>query len=210
MPDGVIPVVAHAIFMGVKAMNDIKTHKQASGAYPLPCEIDQNGCLVYGGSGVCRLEDVQEMSVGDHAQLYYVLKPRDEEGATVYIPVDNAALTQRMRPILKKSDIDALLTGAKDNSIEWIENKTERGARFSEILRDGIKTDMILMLRCLHDKKVELLARRKTLASPDDAVMRAAEKLVEGEFAYVLSLSPKEVSSYIRGRVEPSAVQELA
>ena len=51
--------------------------------------------------------------------------------ATVYVPLDNERLIARMRPVLSQQELEALLVGADDAPLAWIDDPTERKDRFS-------------------------------------------------------------------------------
>ena len=62
--------------------------------------------VLYGTEGVCRITEIQEMKVGKKKSEYYVLKPVYRDGATIYVPMDNATLLNRMRQVLSAEEID--------------------------------------------------------------------------------------------------------
>ena len=47
----------------------------------------------------------------------------------------------------------------------------------------------------------ELIEVVKKLRSADEAIMQRAEKLLYGEFAWVLGIDPKEVLDFIKERI---------
>ena len=47
-----------------------------------------------------------------------------------------------------------------------------------------------------------LAEKGKKLRSSDEQIMQRAEKLLYGEFAWVLGIEPKEVVPFIRQRIE--------
>lgn len=76
---------------------------------------------------------------------------------------------------------------------------------FHEILSNGVNQDLILMIRCLHRKRQELVQLGKKLPARDSNTLKTAERLVEEEFAHVLHIKCEEVSDYIRDVLDPSA-----
>ena len=88
-----------------------------------------------------------------------------------------------------------------EDSFEWIVNDKERGEPFRNILEEGSRKDVVKLIRTLYLRKKELSERGKKLRSSDEAMMQRAEKLLFGEFAWVLGISPSEVTGFISERV---------
>ena len=65
--------------------------------------------VVYGAQGVCKIDTVQEKQIGKQAIKYYVLKPVFNENTSVFVPIENAALTSKMQSILTLSQAKELI-----------------------------------------------------------------------------------------------------
>ena len=63
--------------------------------------------LVYGSTGVCRVEEITELdhTVRDRGRRYYVLKPLWQDGV-IYAPVDSEKVP--MRPVISREEAEAL------------------------------------------------------------------------------------------------------
>ena len=57
---------------------------------------------------------------------------------------------------------------------------------------------MLLMIRCICNKKEELTENGKKLSESDNATLKTAEKLVEEEFSRVLEIKNEDVETYIK------------
>ena len=160
--------------------------------------------VVYGTSGVCVIDDIRIMkfALDTEKSPYYILKPTSNGTSTIYVPMKNEKLMAKLRPVMTKEEIDSLLLGMRDKEIEWDSDRRSRGEMFHEILVKGVTQKLLLMIRCIYVKKREMLKQGKKLATTDDNTLKSAEKLVEEEFAYVLDISPKDVSKYIRRLLE--------
>lgn len=156
--------------------------------------------VVYGNNGVCRVDDIKDMSFSSTTEVssHYVLSPIEGQSFTIFVPADNEAALSRLRRVMTRQGIDSMLSGAKGKEIEWIDAKNERTARFREIMKYGIKEDLILMMRCLYSKKAELAGIGKKLPAADEQLLKTAEQLVNNEFSCVLGISSGEVGPYIR------------
>lgn len=156
--------------------------------------------VVYGDNGICSIEDVKEMQAAADTptQLYYILKPVNAANCTLYVPVHNLSLCGKMRYILSKEKIDALLSDSRNKEIEWIEDKNERAAYFRDILKSGLQENLVLLIQCIYLKSLKLKMLGRKLPIADENVLKRAEKLVREEFSYALSIEPEAVGPYIR------------
>ena len=139
----------------------------------------------YGINGMCNIEDIRPMQLSQSVEkmMYYILRPESNPKSTIFVPVNNQKLVSKMRE--------------KD-----VRFRTES---FHEILSNGVNQDLILMIRCLHRKRQELVQLGKKLPARDSNTLKTAERLVEEEFAHVLHIKCEEVSDYIRDVLDPSA-----
>ncbi|MDD3919834.1 MAG: CarD family transcriptional regulator [Eubacteriales bacterium] len=156
--------------------------------------------VIYGSNGICFIEDIvlQQPAPGVKERLYYILRPEDSHSLTISVPAESEALVQKMRPVLSKAEIDALLSGAKGRELDWVEDKRARADYFRKILAEGVQEDLILMIRCIYLRREALKEHGKKLNVADDTTLKTAEKLVRDEFAYALSVPPDAVGRYIR------------
>ncbi len=162
--------------------------------------LEKGAHVVYGGYGVCLVEDIRPMDLCHSGQLapYFVLRQEDAFNSTLYVPVENSQLCQRLRRVLTKGEIHELLLESKGHQLAWPPDRQTRAERFQGILQRGVQEELILMIRCIYLKKGELQARGKKLPDADLRVLKRAERLVEGEFSYALGIPRDQVSAYIR------------
>lgn len=159
--------------------------------------------VLYGKTGVCLIDDVKPLEFSDagSGKLYYILKPVGTKGSTVYIPADNRNLTSKMHRLMTKSEIDNLLLNTKGKEIKWIEPKTLRAYRFNEIISEGDRQKLVMLVRCIYLKKSEKQREKKRLSSADDNILKTAEKLINEEFSHALSCDEEHVGTYIRQKL---------
>ena len=51
--------------------------------------------IIYGVQGVCKIEETEEKNVGGAARTYFVLKPVEDQGSTIYVPTDNELVLKK-------------------------------------------------------------------------------------------------------------------
>ena len=161
----------------------------------------------YGINGMCNIEDIRPMQLSQSVEkmMYYILRPESNPKSTIFVPVNNQKLVSKMRELMTKDEINAMLERMKDRTLEWEKDVRFRTESFHEILNNGVNQDLILMIRCLHRKRQELIQLGKKLPARDNNTLKTAERLVEEEFAHVLHIKCEEVSDYIRDVLDPSA-----
>lgn len=158
--------------------------------------------VIYGTEGVCRVERVEKLRVSGQTALYYVLSPVYREGATVYVPLDNERLTERMKRVLSAEELEALLAETAQTEPLWIDNPNERKQLYSVVLLGGDRQALLRLVRTLYLRREKLTAQGKHLRAADDQALRDAERMINGEFALVLNIPRHEVPAYIRARLE--------
>ena len=163
-------------------------------------EFEKGSCVVYGTNGICVIEDITEMSFerGREKSRYFVLVPENSRGSKVYVPADNENLMSKIRPLMTKEEIDELLTGMRDREFAWEKDRRFRTVNFHEIMVNGVTQELLLMIRCIYMRKLELDQVGKKLPAADTNTLKSAEKLVEEEFSHVLGIEREDVGTYIR------------
>lgn len=157
----------------------------------------KNDHVNYGVHGICRIDDIRKMSLNPTAgeQLYYILKPVSQESSTIYIPVTNEKLVERMRPVLSKEQIDEIICSVKDQKMEWIDDRKKRLAQFQEILSKRDERELLLLASCLYMKSE---TSEKGLSNGEREMLKKVENIITHEFAFSLNLSNGSIAGYIR------------
>ena len=164
----------------------------------------------YGGTGICLIESVEEVPYpGQIApRLCYVLRPIRNRSMEVTVPLDNAVLCAKMRPLLTKDEIDSMLDkAASEDAVEWIEERKLRHAEFRKILAGGDAQTLLRLIHCILKQRAILAESGKHLSSADDNTRKDAERMLDDEFAFSLGITPEEAGMYIcrRLQVQPAA-----
>lgn len=158
--------------------------------------------VLYGTEGVCSIAEIQVMKVGHQRSKYYVLRPVNREGATVFVPVDNEALLSKMRPLLTAEEIEDMLRRVQQEERLWIDNPAERKVEFQRILLSGDRYELLRMMRGLYETRKNLQSRGRRLRTNDEQILRDSEKLIDDEFSTVLGIRRREIPAYIRAKLE--------
>lgn len=158
--------------------------------------------VVYGKIGVCRVVDCRPMNFGGAGGgSYFFLAPQSDPKSLVYVPCDNDLLLARMRPLLKKHEIDSLLEGVTDEPVVWIEERNERSSAYRRIMSGGDLRQIVRLIRCLNQKKQERMENGKKLSNSDELLLQECIRLVNEEFSLALDIPRARVGEYIRQRL---------
>ena len=158
--------------------------------------------FVYGASGVCRVDDICVRDCGTGKHEYYVRQPVYDARSTVYIPTDSEKLASHARSLLSENEVYEIIDAMPAKGFEWVQNDKERSEFFRNVLESGTRTDIVNLISTLHNRKTELAGHGKKLRSSDEAIMQRAERLLYGEFAWVLGIDPSAVVDFIKKRQE--------
>ena len=161
-----------------------------------------NDVVVYGSQGVCEIVDIEEKKIDGTSKCYFVLKPIADRGATSYVPTWNEKAWGKMRKVLTKKDIDALIDAMPTKVPTWIANENERKETYKKILASGDQAAIISMVQALFAHKKEREADGKRLHMSDEHFMKDAEQLLYNEWQYVLNVDKVGLMDYIFRRIE--------
>ena len=128
--------------------------------------------------------------------------------STSYLPVDSPEVSQKIRRLITKDEIDSVIDGVEQMDMEWIENGKARLERFNEILASGSRTEALWLVKVLSKHKAEVEAQNRKFYASDARVLASAEKLVCEEFAFVLGCDKNEVIPYIVSRLKPERSED--
>ena len=165
-----------------------------------------NDVIIYGAQGVCKIIGTDEKIINGIKKLYFVLKPVDEKGATIFAPTDNELVLSKMRRLLTKDEIHMLIDSMQEDSTLWIDNENERKELYKSILAKGDHRQIIKMLKAIYSHKTQREAEGKRLHQSDERFFKDAEQILYNEFQYVLNLKDRsELMTYIFSRIEKNA-----
>ena len=156
------------------------------------------------GSQICRIEGDTTKNFNGETKEYYVLKPIFNDTSTIYVPVDNEKLTQKMRRILSASEIYELIRSMPETDSEWIENETERKETYQAILNSGDRKSIVRMIKALYGQQQRRQAQGRRLRVTDERFLKEAERVLYDEFALVLNIRQEQVLPFILEQIKVS------
>ena len=161
-----------------------------------------NDVVVYGAQGVCQITGIEERKLGGERKTFFVLQPKNDVGATCYVPTWNEKAWGKMRKVMTKKEVDALIDSMPNKQPNWIENENERKEAYRRILAGGDQAAIISMIQALFSHKKEREAEGKRLHISDEQFMKEAERILYNEWQYVLNVDKAGLMTYIFERIE--------
>ncbi|MCQ2531486.1 MAG: hypothetical protein MJ093_02135 [Saccharofermentans sp.] len=155
--------------------------------------------VVYGGSGVCEISEIKDVSFGrERPQKYYILKPLFvNQAMVVYVPMKNENLVAKMQPIISRDEAINLIKDINNMNIDWIEDRNLRKDTYNDILSSGERKDIIAVIRVINSRRKILEEDGKTLNMQDEKILYEAQKRMDAEFAVALDIGIEDVYEYI-------------
>ena len=167
-------------------------------------QLSVGQCVCYGGTGVCRVERIETVPFPDeqHMRKCCELKPVGNPSMAILVPLDNAALCAKIKPLLSKQEIDRMISALPDLPSLWMEERKQRAAEFRRILSAGDAQTLLQLLYTLKQQREILRQNGKKLASADLLVWKEAVRVIDEEFAYSLGIRQQDVLAYISDQLQ--------
>ncbi len=153
--------------------------------------------VMYSVHGVCRVADVEERMVDHKPVRYLVLEPRDQAGSRFLVPSGNPNAMAKLRPMLTKEELEALLHSQEVRLDGWISDENRRKQYYREVIGSGDRTALLRMVNTLHNHKQTQLAAGRKVHICDENFLRDAQRLLSTEFSAVLGIAPVDVPEYV-------------
>ena len=153
--------------------------------------------VAYGTNGVCTVTEITTKRIDKVNVEYYVLSPQSAASAKVVVPTQNEKLVGKMRAILTKDEVNELLENIPKENEEWVSNKNIRFETFKNIIAEGKSSELLKLIRTLRLHEKQQFKRGKRLHMADERFLKEAEKMVLGEFAYVLNETTDDILNRI-------------
>jgi CarD family transcriptional regulator len=151
--------------------------------------------VVYGASGVCRIEAIREEVFSGSVRHYYILQPvATQNNSRIFVPADNEKLVSQIKQILSPNELYALVQEATPFSEpEWAGDGRARSKLCRDILANGDRERLVRMIKTVYQQG------RTPTSSEESVCLRAAIMLYQ-EFSLVLELEKADVIPFVLGQ----------
>ncbi len=162
----------------------------------------KNGDLVvYGASGVCKVDGIIERDFGAKMMEYYVLKPIFAQTTTIYAPKETIGSQSNIRAVMTDTDANKIIADFCEYDDEWIINDIERKASFRSVMKNTSTENLARMIKTIYIHRKALSSASKHLHSYDEEMLKNAEKLLFNELAFALNTSFEDINAQIKSKI---------
>lgn len=151
--------------------------------------------LLYGGHGMCMVDEVTTKTFSGKERMYYVLHPVNHPDLTLFFPVDGDK--SKLKRLLTEEEARVLLEVFEKPAKAWINKTTERTQRFNAIIQGTDRKEIAELLNSLLRRKMELEKKGKKLAMQEVRFIHRISQILFNELAYSLSTTTKKVEERI-------------
>lgn len=161
--------------------------------------------VVYGVHGVCRVVDQEERIVDRKHLTYLALEPVSQDGSRYLVPTHNAAAMSKLKHMLSREELAALMDSEEVRADGWIKDENQRKQTYRELISSGDRAKLMQMVRTLYRHKASQAASGRKVHLCDDNFLRDAEKLLVGEISVVMGMEPDQAKQFIRSKLKEDA-----
>ncbi len=158
-------------------------------------EIGQK--LVYGAHGVCTVVGLETRVIDRNSISYYVLQPLEQAESRYLVPCGNAAALAKLRPLMPKQTLLALLQSADYGQDPWVDDENRRKQNYRQLINNLDLESLIRTVHSLRSHKKLLAQQGRKFHQCDDNFLRDAMRLLRTELSLVLELPEAEVDAYL-------------
>ncbi len=140
--------------------------------------------LVHEGSGVCQIEDIDDMELMGKGsrKTYYCMSPVFKSGAKVFTPISGS--TVRLRPVAESGTFTKILEHIDD--IKCIEEPNDRALqeKFKEVMAEFTPEAMASVVKTVLLRKWNRIESGKKVMALDEKILSVAGRKLYEEMAF--------------------------
>lgn len=154
-------------------------------------KIKINEYIYYSYYGICKVEDLKNIKLGDEEKEYFVLSSY-KNNQTIFLPKDNIN-SDKVKKILPKKEIDNIIKSAKEKIIIWPKKAKERNVYLIESLKkDDLSITIAILLKIIYKQN-----NNEPLSPNDLMIYGNIKKLICECLSFSLNIDEDEVVEYI-------------
>lgn len=159
--------------------------------------FDLGSIVIYGTQGICKIDRIETKQIGKVFANYYVLKPIFNESTSVFVPIENKALTSKIKDVLTKTEAEALIDGASKISVVKSTDENQKREQYKELLNSCDRAGLLSLIKTICLERDLRRESGKKLNLFDEQTLRKAEQLLCNELAFVFGITPDEARNMI-------------
>lgn len=155
--------------------------------------------VVYGSTGICKIEDITQLDIADSDKLYYVLVPDNGRGGKSFLPVDNTKVV--LRAVISKEEALQLIDRIPRIEEIGVGNDKLREEKYKELARQCDCESWVSIIKTIYVRKQQRIAQGKKITATDDKYCRIAEDSLYSELGFAIGKNKDEMEDFIKERI---------
>ena len=149
--------------------------------------------IIYSTHGVCRIDDISDMTVAGETKSYYTLHPiNNAQKLQISIPVDSDKVM--MLTLLEAKEAKEILESFRSPGVEWNPHPNNRNREFLNVVHSGNRHDIAQVINTLARRQSEAILLNKKLYEQDRKILENAKTILVKELSLALELSEEIIN----------------
>lgn len=151
-------------------------------------ELKTGDKIFYSKEGICKIDKIERIKVGDEVVRYYVLNPvYDNVTKTIRIPVDQGK--KLIRNHVGKKTARTVLNKLAKSKFPWINDSKKRKEFYAQTLEKNNLESYGIIALTVKTKNKEYIKLKKSMPLNDQSIQDYCQKLFIEEIAIALGVS---------------------
>ncbi len=144
-------------------------------------------------NGVCRVEDIVELDgmSGVKGKKYYLMVPRDDQNAKLYVPVEGK--NDNIREVMTAAEAMSFIKRIPEIAVAWIESDKMREQEYKNAIRSGSPDQLVSIIKNIYRRNIERSEQGKKNTTIDERYVKQAENILYAELAFALGRERQEI-----------------
>lgn len=152
--------------------------------------------IIYSTHGVCRIDNISDMTVAGETKSYYTLHPiNNAQKLQISIPVDSDKVM--MLTLLEAKEAKEILESFRSPGVEWNPHPNNRNREFLNVVHSGNRHDIAQVINTLARRQSEAILLNKKLYEQDRKILENAKTILVKELSLALELSEEIIDQQI-------------
>ena len=168
----------------------------------MPAFYPVGSFVSYRQNGICKIVNITTQKFDRVPKTYYILQSVYGDTTQIFVPADTPDLDTHMRPILRRDQIDCIISESEKGSLPWHNDSRQRHEMYSSIMAGGDRVQILQMIKQLSLHRTEVEKAGRKFYAIDENMLNRASKVITEDFAFALGLPKEQVISYILNQIQ--------
>lgn len=146
--------------------------------------------VVHIPEGVCVIEEITQMCIGNEKKEYYKLVPVMDKASVLYVAINGPK--KNMRKLRTKAEILQIMEAQKNSKMNWEKREDRRISQMKTAIYNDDGIAMAKWIKVYYRRK-----KKERLNISDSNLLQKAERLLYSEIATVLKKDYNKLRMYI-------------